>query len=149
MFECWNFCTYWAHFLGYHNRSLDNCLTLNILAIAYMNSETFPWKYCNCCTPSGFPHPQWAPDLTSEYFMHRSTRLLAGETHYFILSLFHLNAEYDWLTYWNHRHRVIYGVESWNGVVEWSGVEFGVEWSLLYNHVICVLEFGVELGNTY
>ena len=28
-------------------------------------------------------------------------------------------------------HRVIYGVESWNGVVEWSGVEFGVEWSLL------------------
>ena len=34
------------------------------------------------------------------------------------------------------RHRVIYGVESWNGVVEWSGVEFGVEWSLLYIRVI-------------
>ena len=39
--------------------------------------------------------------------------------------------------------------------MEWSrGVEFGVEWSevewsLLYNHVICVLEFGVELGNKY
>ena len=33
-------------------------------------------------------------------------------------------------------HRVIYGVESWNGVVEWSGVEFGVEWSLLYIRVI-------------
>ena len=26
-------------------------------------------------------------------------------------------------------HCVIYGVGSWNGVVEWSGVEFGVEWS--------------------
>ena len=26
-------------------------------------------------------------------------------------------------------HRVIYGVELWNGVLEWSGVEFGVEWS--------------------
>ena len=36
------------------------------------------------------------------------------------------------------RHCVIYGVESWNGVVEWSGVEFGVEWSGVD------FEFGVE-----
>ena len=32
----------------------------------------------------------------------------------------------------DNRHRVIYGVESWNGVVEWSGVGFGVEWSGVY-----------------
>ena len=38
---------------------------------------------------------------------------------------------YDW--HWLERHRVIYGVESWNGVVKWSGVWSGVE-----------LEFGVE-----
>ena len=37
----------------------------------------------------------------------------------------------------------------WSRGVEWSGVWSGVEWSLLYNHVICVLEFGVELGNKY
>ena len=32
-------------------------------------------------------------------------------------------------TFW---HRVIYGVESWNGVVEWSGVEWSLEWSGVY-----------------
>ena len=43
------------------------------------------------------------------------------------------------------RHRVIYGVESWNGVVEWSGVWSGVE-STLYS---CNLgrAFVVEMRN--
>ena len=27
MFVCWNFCPFWAHFLGYHNRSFDIFLT--------------------------------------------------------------------------------------------------------------------------
>ena len=42
-------------------------------------------------------------------------------------------------------HRVIYGVESWNGVMEWSGVWSGVE-STLY---LCNLgrAFAVELTN--
>ena len=33
--------------------------------------------------------------------------------------------------------------------MEWSGVWSGVEWSLVYSSVICGLEFGMKLKNTF
>ena len=44
------------------------------------------------------------------------------------------------------RHRVIYGVESWNGVVEWSGVEWSLEWSGVYFITMLFAYWNLELS---
>ena len=43
------------------------------------------------------------------------------------------------------RHRVIYGVESWNGVVEWSGVRI-LEWSGVYFITMLFAYWNLELS---